>query len=93
MKSHYTIISAVVRPEIQEKISIGLLLVSTTGLYFSCSRNKLAVIRSLIDKSLLRFLNDTIHQIDLAIETEVANLGTIFTSSDHNIQFSDDYLS
>jgi hypothetical protein len=49
MKSHYSIISAVVRPEIQEKISIGLLLVSTTGLYFSCSRNKLAVVRSLID--------------------------------------------
>lgn len=93
MKSHYTIISAVVRPEIQEKISIGLLLVSTTGLYFSCSRNKLAVVRSLIDKSLFRFLNDTIRQIDLAIETEVANKGTIFSSSDHHAQFSEGYLS
>lgn len=93
MKSHYTIISAVVRPEIQEKISIGLLLVSTTGVYFSCSRNKLAVVCSLIDKSLFRFLNDTIRQIDLAIKTEVANKGTIFTTSDHHIQFSEGYLS
>lgn len=74
MKSHYTITSAVVRSEIQEKISIGLLLVSTNGLYVSCSRNKLAVVRSLIDKLLFRFLNDTIRQIDLAIETEVANI-------------------
>lgn len=93
MKSHYTIISAVVHPEIQEKISIGLLLVSTTGLYFSCSRNKLAVVRSLIDKSLFHFINDTIRQIDLAIETEVANKGTIFTTSDHHAQFSEGYLS
>lgn len=93
MKSHYTILSAVVRPEIQEKISIGLLLVSTNGLYFSCSRNKLAVVRSLIDKSLFHFINDTIRQIDLAIETEVANKGTIFTSSDHHLQFSEGYLS
>jgi hypothetical protein len=93
MKSHYTILSAVVRPEIQEKISIGLLLVSTSGLYFSCSKNKLAVVRSLIDNSLFRFLNDTIRQIDLAIETEAANKGTIFTSSDHHAQFSEGYLS
>jgi hypothetical protein len=93
MKSHYTIISAVVRPEIQEKISIGLLLVSATGLHFSCSKNKLTVVRSLIDKSLYRFLNDTIRQIDLAIEAEIANKGTIFTSSDHPVQFSEGYLS
>lgn len=93
MKSHYTIISAFVRPEIQEKISIGLLLVSTTGLYFLCSRNKLAVVRSLIDKPLYRFLNDTIRQIDLAIETEVANKGTIFTTSEHHAQFSEGYIS
>lgn len=93
MKSHYTILSAVVRPEIQEKISIGLLLVSTSGLYFSYSKNKLAVVRTLIDKSLFLFINDTIRQIDLAIETEVANKGTLFTSSDHPIQFSEGYIS
>lgn len=33
-----------------------------------------AVVRSLIDKSLFRFLNDAIRQFDLAIETELANI-------------------
>ena len=93
MKSHYTIISAVIRPEIQEKITIGLLLVSTNGLFFLCSKNKLSVVRSLIDKSLYKYLSDSIRQIDQAIYKETTNKGTIFIESPHDIQFSEGYLS
>lgn len=93
MKSHYTILSAVIRPEIQEKISIGLLLVSANGLFFLCSKNKLSVVRSLIDTSLYKYLNETIRQIDAAIEKEKKEKGSIFIDSPHNIQFSEGYLS
>jgi len=93
MKSHYTILSAVIRPEIQEKISVGLLLVSTNGLFFMCSKNKLSVVRSLIDNSLYKFLNETIRQIDTAIANEKADKGSIFIDTPHSIQFSEGYIS
>jgi len=93
MKSHYTIISAVIRPEIQEKISIGLLLVSANELFFMCSKNKLSVVRSLIDSSLYKYLNDTIRQIDTAINSENAHKGSLFSDTAHNIQFSEGYIS
>lgn len=93
MKSHYSILSAVVRPEVQEKITIGLLLVSTNGLFFLCSKNKLSVVRSLIDKSLYKYLSDSIRQIEQAIDKETSKKGTIFIDSPHDIQFSEGYLS
>jgi len=93
MKSHYTILSAVIRPEIQERISIGLLLVSANELFFMCSKNKLAIVRSLIDSSLYKFLNDTIRQIDTAITTESTNKGSLFIDAAHNLQFSEGYIS
>jgi hypothetical protein len=93
MKSHYTILSAVFRPEIQEKISIGLLLVSANELFFLCSKNKLSAVRSLIESSLYKYLNDTIKQIDNAIDTERANKGSLFGDAAHNIQFSEGYIS
>jgi hypothetical protein len=93
MKSHYTILSAVIRPEIQEKISIGLLLVSANGLFFMCSKNKLSIVRSLIDSSLYKYLNETIRQIDAAISSETAEKGSIFVGAPHSIQYSEGYIS
>lgn len=93
MKSHYTILSAVIRPEIQEKISIGLLLVSANGLFFMCSKNKLSIVRSLIDSSLYKYLNETIRQIDAAISSETAEKGSIFRDAPHSIQYSEGYIS
>lgn len=92
MKSHYSILSAVVRPEIQEKISIGLLLVSTNEVYFQFSKTKLSAVRTLIDSSLYKYLNETIRQIDTAVWNENSNKETIFADTDKNIQFSQSYL-
>ena len=93
MKSHYSILSAVVRPEIQEKISIGLLLVSADELFFSFSKNKISILKSLLDPSLYKFLNETIRQIDLAVSSENLKKETLFANNDHSIQFSESYLS
>ena len=93
MKSHYSILSAVVRPEIQEKISIGLLLVSADELFFSFSKNKISILKSLLDPSLYKFLNETIRQIDLAVSSENSKKETLFANNDHSMQFSESYLS
>ena len=93
MKSHYSILSAVVRPEIQEKISIGLLLVSTDGIFCTFSKNKISVLHSLLDTSLFRFLNETIRQIDSAVLSENSKKETLFANSDHSTKFSLSYLS
>jgi len=93
MKSHYSILSAVVRPEIQEKISIGLLLVSADEIFFSFSKNKISVLKSLLDPSLYKFLNETIRQIDLAVSSENSKKETLFANNDHSMQFSESYLS
>jgi hypothetical protein len=93
MKSHYSILSAVVRPEIQEKISIGLLLVSADEIFFSFSKNKISILKSLLDPSLLKFLNETIKQIDTAVSSENAKKKTLFPNMEHSMQFSESYLS
>ena len=73
MKSHYSILSAVVRPEIQEKISIGLLLYLPMRCTFSFQKIKLSAVRTLLDASLYKFLNETIRQIDAAASNENSN--------------------
>jgi len=93
MKSHYSILSAVIRPEIQERISIGLLLVSNDELFFCVSKSKLSVVRSLIDSSLYKFLTETIKQIDTAVNSENSKKETLFASDGLNQQFSESYLS
>lgn len=93
MKSHYSILSALVRPEIQEKISIGLLLVSANEVFFQFSKIKLSAVRTLIDPSLYKYLNETIRQIDAAALNENSAKDTLFAGADKNIQFSQSYLA
>jgi hypothetical protein len=93
MKSHYSILSAVVRPEIQEKISIGLLLVSDGELFFSISKHKLSVVKTLIDISLYKFLNETIRQIETAVSAENSDKKSLFQKSEPSLPFSLGYLS
>lgn len=93
MKPHYTILSALVRPEIQEKITIGLLLVSANDVVFSFSKNKLAVVHTLIDKSLYGFLNETIKQIEQAVTLENSRKNTLIADEPQEMQFRESYLS
>jgi hypothetical protein len=93
MKSYYSIISAVVRPEIQEKISIGLLLVSPGELFFSYSKNKISAVKTLLDHSLFKFLNDTLRQIEASVSTENTDKAGLFQKDEPAQQFSMGYLS
>jgi hypothetical protein len=93
MKSHYSILSVAVRPEIDEKLTIGLLAVSGNEVFFEYSKNKLATVRTLIDHPLYKYLQDVIRQIDKAVDEETAKKGTIIADEGIDIQFSESYLS
>ena len=93
MKSYYNILSVLVRPEIEEKITIALLFVTDNKVYFECSKNKLQIAKSLIDSSLYKYLTESIRQIENAVNMEKNKLGTIFENEGLDIKFSEGYLS
>lgn len=93
MKSHYSIISAAVRPEIDEKLTIGLLLVSSNEVYFEYSKNKLLTVKTLIESSLYKYLTETIRQIEKSVELEASKKGTILEADSIHNQFSEGYIS
>jgi len=63
MNTQYSILSAMIRPEIQEKISIGFLLMDEQNVYFSYSKHKLAVAKSLMSENAYKLLKDALHAI------------------------------
>jgi len=92
MKAHYSIISAQTRPEVHERIIIGLLLIGQNKPYFSVSKNKLNIVKALIAKPLFHFLQDTIQQISDAVEKENDYKQLLFPSEEVDHKFSEKYL-
>lgn len=64
MTTYYTIISAVLRPEIQEKISIGLFLSNGQDFCFQYSKNKLSAIKTLLSSNAFQNLKDGLANIE-----------------------------
>ncbi len=60
MKTQYSILSVLIRPEIQEKISVGLLLFNEDEVIFNYSNSKLNVSKELLSDSSFKILKDTI---------------------------------
>lgn len=67
MQSHFTILSAAIRPEIEERIAIGMLLVEGDTIFFASSKRKLSVVRTLLPSSIYKFLKETLSQIRTTI--------------------------
>ena len=66
MNTYYTIISAVIRPEINEKISLGLLAVSDNEAFLHLSKSKLSITRALLPQHIFNGLKDEIRDIQIA---------------------------
>jgi len=96
MATYYSILSVLIRPEIQEKISIGFLLMSEGKVYFNYSNNKLSVAKTLLDENAYRLLKDSLKNIEATaikqgheLSKKVSNqtvidksfLRTVFTNS------------
>lgn len=82
MTSKYSILSVLIRPEIQEKISIGIILIDENNIQFSYSKNKLNIAKTLLSKSAFDSLKDILFSISsLSKSSEIINNKSPFSSS------------
>jgi len=98
MITQYSILSVLIRPEIQEKISIGLLLFDTNDVYFSFSKNKLQVSRELLSNSSYKILKEILESIERKVETDNLKLSDkkkfkIYKNRITDNTFSTSYIS
>lgn len=70
MAAYYSIISAQIRPEIQEKVSIGFLLIGEGKVFFNFSKNKLSAVKGLIPDSSFKLLRDSLRNIESTVLIE-----------------------
>lgn len=68
MVTQYSIVSVLIRPEIQEKISIGLLLFNENEVYFSLSKNKVHACKALISPASYKILKEVAENIESTID-------------------------
>lgn len=97
MFTQYCILSALIRPEIQEKISIGLLLFNNEEVYFSYSKNKLNAAKNLLTKSSYKLVKDILENIEDKIEDDNNDLNKsslkIFKNKAFDNTFSLSYIT
>lgn len=96
MQSHFTIISASIRPEIDEKISIGLLLVCGEKVLFNYSKDKLNVTKELLNPAAHKYVKDVIKQISIEVIEQNQKDVTLFENSEAaslNPAFNFSYIS
>lgn len=98
MITQYSILSVLIRPEIQEKISIGLLLFDTNDVYFSFSKNKLQVSKELLSNSSYKILKEVLESIERKVETDNLKLSDkkkfkIYKNRITDNTFSTSYIS
>jgi hypothetical protein len=93
MKTHYSIISASIRPEIGERIAIGLLLVGSEKIIFQISKDKVNVLKELVNDNTYKFLKESLKQITNAVDVENSKVDTLFTQLElTNSFFTESYL-
>lgn len=68
MTTQYSILSVLIRPEIQEKITIGFLLMDDEKVFFNYSKIKLAASKNLLSVNAYTSLKDALHNINAAAE-------------------------
>ena len=98
MATQYTILSVLIRPEIQEKISIGLLFFDLNQVYFSYSKNKLTAAKALLSNSSYKILKDTLENIEKKIVADNTSYSEkrgfkIFRNKVFENTFSASYIS
>lgn len=95
MKTFYSILSVVINPVSSEKISLGLLLSDGNTSFVGHSKNRLSLIRSVIDKEsytlvkqYLQSINAVINEIDIN-----RNQRTIFGQEGKNLIVNESYIN
>ena len=93
MRTHYSIISASIRPEIGERLAIGLLLLGKEEIFFQFSKDKINILKGLIKDDAYKFFKESLKQITNVVDTENNKKSMLFTESGFiNSTFSKGYL-
>lgn len=98
MVTQYSIVSVLVRPEIQEKISIGLLLFDANEVYLGFSRNKLHICKELVSPASYKIIKEIVENIERTIDrdklkhSDPKSFKVYKNSNEENI-FSPSYIS
>jgi len=70
MNTFYTILSVPIRPEIDEKLSVGLLIVSGNELFYNVSETKLNIVKKLVNANSYKIIQDSLKHISKSIKHE-----------------------
>jgi hypothetical protein len=98
MKTIYSILSAQIRPEVQEKITLGLLLSSEGKVFFNYSHGKLKALKQLLSESSYSILRSTLKNIEQNAMMESEQSGRsegqpVFASDMMHKLFSEEYIN
>jgi hypothetical protein len=93
MQSHFSILSVSIRPDIQEQVTIGLLLVGNDSVHFRFSKNKLSIVRELLSQQANKYLKDSLRQISVLVLKENEKFKGLYSGQETiNKSFSIGYL-
>ena len=70
MATYYSILSASIRPEVQEKITLGLFLMDDKKVFFKSSKNKLGSAKTLFSDNAYASLKDGLKNIEVTVEKQ-----------------------
>jgi hypothetical protein len=98
MATQYSILSVLIRPEIQEKISVGLIMFDNEEVYFSFSEQKLSSAKNLLSGTSYKLLKDILENIESKIHTDSNSYSVkrgfkIFKNKVFDTTFNSNYIS
>lgn len=77
MATFYSILTAIIRPEIQEKISVGLVLFGNEGVHFNYSTNKMAAVRTIFNEHDYKLFKDYLHLVESKVSAMAKTNGQV----------------
>lgn len=70
MKTFYSILSLNINPEIDERISVGMLMMCGESVFYHYSRNKLSFIQKLVDKTTYTAAHDYLRLVERSVKNK-----------------------
>ena len=91
MKTFYSIISLNTRPEINERLSVGMIMIFHERIYFHYSKQKLSIIQNLVGKETYKAALDYLKLIETAVAAQKVQIQSS-TALNENVESKYDRL-
>lgn len=97
MKTFYSILSINIRPEISERLSVGLIMVTGERVFFRYSSSKLSIIQKLTDNEIHKATQNYLKLVETSVHSNKAiysnnDLLALKVESKYNRLFSEQYI-